>query len=371
MKKQLLTILITGVMLLTGCEEIYEFEIVNDKPTLVVEAYISDKSYNDTKSYPSEGRCFSVKLSETSNVTNMRNQAVSSASVSLEEDNGQILFYTESVDTPGIYYLLNNNFSAKPGTQYRLRVVLGEGKEYLSDWEALVATEVPPMGKIGFEEVEKKVYNYKLGERVVEEEPGIDINIELPEKPNAEPVFYRWDFTPTWIYIAPLASIAQPDYKCWATNELYLSSYMLRKDISGGYRSNILYMGLYRNERTFERLSILITQQAMTERYFHFWNEMQQQFERGGLFDAPPYDLDTNLKLVGSNEKGVSGYFGVVKETAVRWYFDRSDLSYFVNDYLRADCLVDYNGPPADDCVSCLSYIHGNTTNQKPVWWEQ
>ena len=50
----------------------YEFLIENEQPSLVVEGYISDKSYNETLQYPGDGRCFSVKISYTSDVINRR-----------------------------------------------------------------------------------------------------------------------------------------------------------------------------------------------------------------------------------------------------------------------------------------------------------
>lgn len=358
--------------LLTGCIELYEFDVKNDSETLVVEGFISDKSYFDTQNYPSEGRFFSVRLSSTSRVTNQHNNVVSGANVRLEDSDGNEYVYTEIPNQPGIYYLFDGSFAAQPNKEYKLKIALSEGQVFESQWEKMVDSTVEPMGDICFDEVDKKVYVWKSGEQEVEAQKGIDICIGLPQNPNTEPLYYRWDFSAMWIYIAPLSSIIDYGHKCWVTNDLYLNDYAVTEDKNGGYRNKLVYMSLYRNERTFEKMSILVTQQAMTEEYYRFWKEMQEQTERGGLFDAQPYNLETNINQVAGGNQRVSGYFGVVKEQAKRWYFSRHDLSYYVEDYLLADCEVYYGpGPKAPECYSCLDYPKGNPTVFEPVWWEK
>ncbi|MCB0496185.1 MAG: DUF4249 domain-containing protein [Cyclobacteriaceae bacterium] len=361
------------IILLSGCIELYEFDLKNNEPTLVVEGFISDKSFNQTKNYPSDGRYFSVRLRYTSSVTNQQDEVVSKASVILSNDQGLEMSYTESSETPGVYYLLNPQFFASEKRKYKLMIILSDGEMYESDWEQMVQTNIPVMGNICFNEGEERVYSWQKGEQIVITEKGINICINLPVNANESSIYYRWEYSPTWIYVAPLSSVADYDHTCWVTNQLYLSKYTLSQDKEGGYTNKLMFMGLYRNERIFEKLSVLVIQQACTERYYRFWNDMQILSDRGGLFDAPPYNLDTNIKQVGEEGKRVSGYFGVVKEQATRWYFSRKDLSYYVDDYLRDDCLVQYgpaNDPPAEECLSCLAYPKGDATTVKPTWWQ-
>lgn len=358
--------------MLFGCVELYEFDVKNDTPTLVVEGYISDKSFVDTKSYPSDGRFFSIKLRYTSRVTNQHDEVAKGANVSLEDSDGNKYQYTEDSVEPGTYYLLNTSFAAQRGTEYKLNITLSDGEIYESDWERMPDSDVSPMGDICFDESEKKVYVWKSGEQEVETQKGIDLCINLPLNTNNTPIYYRWNFNATWIYIAPLSSIVDYGHKCWVTNKSYLKSYKVTVDEVGGYKNKLVYMSLYRNERTFEKMSVLITQQVLTERNYRFWEEMYEQTQRGGLFDAPPYNLDTNLKQTGGSGKKVSGYFGVVREQAKRWYFSKHDLSYYVEDYLQADCEVYYGpGRKAPECYSCLDYPKGNPTVSEPDWWEE
>ncbi|MCK5470457.1 MAG: hypothetical protein KAI99_18170, partial [Cyclobacteriaceae bacterium] len=62
------------LLLTADCVEPYNFRIENNQPTLVIEAHISNVSFLETKDYPSDGRYFSVKLSYTSDVINIRNE---------------------------------------------------------------------------------------------------------------------------------------------------------------------------------------------------------------------------------------------------------------------------------------------------------
>ena len=364
-------LLIFSIFFLFSCVEYYEFEIENAASSLVVEGFISDQSYNATKLYPSDGRRFSIKLRETSRVANIHDKAITDAIVSLVDSEGGVVSYVESPNFPGTYFLNNDNFSAKEGYQYKLVITITDDEVYETNWQETPSVKVAEMGEVCFEEVEKKVYRWRIDEYVLELEKGVDISIDLPLNFSDEPIYYRWKYNPTWVYIAPLASVAQPDYKCWATNELYLSSYTLKMDEVGGYLNDLVYMSLYRNERVFEEFSLLVTQQVISEDEFYFWNEMKVQTQRGGLFDAPPYNLKSNLHHTTDSTKKVSGHFGVIKETAVRWNFNIDDLSYKTDNYLRGDCLVIYGRAPdpAPECNSCLLYSNGVATNIKPDWW--
>lgn len=357
-------------LLASACIEPYDFKIKNESPALVVEGYISDVSYNESLQYPSDGRFFTIKLRLTSDVVNLRDKVAENASVRIESSTGEEWHYTELPYQPGTYVLNDKDFKAFPGVQYKLQILLTDERRFESSWEELPSAGASSVGSIGFQEVEKLVHVYKAEERVLETVKGVDVHIELPEKDSGKTTFYRWDFTPVWIYIAPLANPSQEDYKCWATNRLYLSGYALQEDRTGGYKKPLFFMETVRNERIFDRLSVLVTQYEMSEGFFNFWKEMKEQVEAGGLSDIPPYNLQTNIEATDGAER-VSGYFGVVNENARRWYFSKEELSYFVENTLLPDCQVSYGpGPPAPACTSCSGYSRGEATTEKPGWWE-
>jgi len=354
-------------LFLAGCIEPYEFVIHDGATSLVVEAYISDRSFNETLSYPSDGNYFTVKLSETGDVTNRRPVPVSGAKVELISSSGGLWTYTEV--KKGILNLLDEDFKAESGTEYKLRISLSDENIYESEWEALPETVVPPMGEIGFTETEKQFYVMEASEWVLRTFQGVETNIRVTENDTREPIYYRWTFSPTWIYKAPLSSVVDPGHICWATDVNYLNLFGLQTDRTGGYHKDLFFFRTIRNERIFEKFSVLVTQHAMTQPYYNFWKEMKDQNEGSSLVDSPPYNLKTNF-FSTTQEKRVSGYFGVVREQAKRWSFSKKDLSYTVVNTLRDDCLVDYGGPPAPECTDCRAYSFGVATARKPTWWQ-
>ena len=116
------------LMLILGCVEPYEFVVRDDEPTLVIEAFISDKSFNETLLYPSDGRWFTVKLSQTGDVINSRPVPVTGATVVLVDSEGSMWPYTES--EPGLLQLRDPDFKAQPHRAYKLTVLLNDESAY-------------------------------------------------------------------------------------------------------------------------------------------------------------------------------------------------------------------------------------------------
>ena len=362
---------IQGLLLVVcavGCVEPYEFVIENNEPALVIEAFLSDKSFKETVDYPSDGRYFTVKLTKTGNVTNVRPLPVMSAQVQLNSDRGEVWEYSESGDMPGAYLLVNDDFKAEVGVNYKLSIRLSDESSYESDWQTLPTTTVPNMGNISFRETDIQKYVIESKEEVLKSVKGIWTEIELPENATNEPLYYRWSYTPHWIYTAPLASSASAGYTCWAANPLLVQNYALQLDQTGNYRKDLFFMETVRNPKVYERYSALIVQYAMAEDYYFFWKEMQEQNEGGAIFDKPPFNLNTNFHSL-SGDKKVSGYFGVVREQAKRWYFDISDLSYHVENTAKKDCTIPFMDV-APECRDCRQYSFGIATTLKPSWWE-
>ena len=357
-----------AILIFTACVEPYEFVIKNSVPSLVIEATISDKSYQETLLYPSDGRYFATKLSRTTDVTNVPAEPVSYATVQLISDGGEAWEYIESEISPGTYELRDDHFKAVPGVSYKLRVQLSDEEMYESAWEALPDINAPPMGSVDFEEITFKKYEVQANKEEIVTVDGVQIFLNLPENLTGEPLYYRWSVIPHWMYIAPLSpSIVLPGHTCWVTTPYYIRNYELQEDYVGGYKKHIFRMETVRNERIFEKFSALIVQQTMSKPYFNFWTEMKEQSAEDQVRDKPPYNLLTNFH--GDEGKVVLGYFAVTHEQATRWWFSMKDLSYAIRNTLREDCLQSFGGPPAPSCVDCRQYVHGNSTNVRPAWW--
>lgn len=365
LKRILRFLLVVGA---AGCVEPYEFVIKNNEPSLVIEAFVSDKSFNETVDYPSDGRYFAVKVTTTTDVTNVRPLPVKAAQVQLITDRGEVWQYTESSEAPGYYFLLDDEFKAEIGIAYKVSVKLQDESTYESDWESMPTAASPDMGQVSFREVDVQKYVVESNEEVLKTVKGIWTEIALPEYAGDVPLYYKWGFTSHWIYVAPLSSSVSPGHICWATNPLSVQNYALQLDRSGSYNKDLFFLETVRNHKLYGRYSTLIVQHVMTEGYYFFWKEMQEQNEGGAIFDKPPFNIGTNFHSLAEDKK-VSGYFGVVQEQAKRWYFDISDLSYHVENTAKADCQIPFTETPPE-CFDCRKYFFGIPTNVKPPWWE-
>jgi hypothetical protein len=349
----------------TACVERFHFVIDDNAPSLVVEAFLSDKSYSETLMYPSDGRYFTVKLSHTSDVINIRPEMIGNANVELHSDRGDMWEYTESAATDGTYELLLDDFKAEPSVKYKLYIRLPNDQVYESEWEGLPANATPPIGQIGFKETVIEKYAIQANEEVIISVKAIETHISLPENTTGSTLFYRWAFVPHWKFTAQFSSVVLPGHTCWMTTPYYIMHYTVQKDLSGGYKKKLFEIETVRNERIFEKFSALIVQYSMTEPYFNFWSEMRELNQEASIVDKPPFNLATNIHSL-DGEKRVSGYFGVVNEQATRWWFTRDDLSYYVqNNY----CQNDYGGPVPSECVDCRQYQRAEASNVKPWWW--
>lgn len=353
------------MLLVVGCIEPYQFRITDTDQGIVIEATLSDKSFNDTRTYPSDGRYFAVRISKTSDVTNVRSQMVSNAMVILSSDQGDEWAYTEvdPVGSPGIYRLLNDDFKAENGVRYKLSVTTPDNNLIESDWQGMPAN-APTMGPVSFQETNTQ----RVVLDQVRDVRGVTPRISLASNETGSTTYYRWKFLPTWLFDAALASSTSANIKfCWATSTLYLRDYTVQADYEGGYSKDLFFMDIDDNERVLHEFSVLIEQQSMTQDYYYFWKEMQDLNQPDGVFATPPFNIKSNLT---ASKGKVFGFFGVVHEQGVRWYFNRTDLSYLVPNWLPEQCANPCGpGCPPPPCVNCLRYEGGDVTNVRPTWW--
>lgn len=353
------------MVLVLGCIEPYNFRITDEEPGIVIEATLTDRSYRETKSYPSDGVYFTVKISRTSDVINVRSLMVSYAYVMLTSDEGESweVLEQDAVNAPGIYKLMDDDFKAKSGVRYKLSVTTPDNVKIESDWQQM-PSNAPAMGPVSFRET--------VTQRVILDEVrdirGVQTQTAVPSNETGATTYYRWKFLPTWLFDAPLVASGSPVKQCWATTRYYIRGYQVLADQEGGYDKDLFFLEIESNERILQEMSVLIQQQAMTEEYYYFWKEMQDLNQADGVFATPPFNLKSNFTASSGN---VFGYFGVVREQGVRWYFNPNDLSYSFPNWLPEQCNTPCGpGCPPPECSNCLRYEGGeDITNVKPEWW--
>lgn len=356
-----------------SCVERYDFDNRDQDNGIVIQSYISNKSFLETAHYPSDGRIFKTIISRTSDVSNTHDKYEQFALVSIEDNTGREWIYRESQDESGHYYLNDAYFKAEYGYEYRLNVILRSGNIIHSEWQKLPERSTE-LGNITFTEDEVQRYGYNNKERFIDTFDGVNVLINLPKNKNEKPSYYRWDFEPLWVFEAPYLSIGNPIHKCWVTSEYYLSGFELEKQqTSESYKKKLFFIDTHKNEKIYEYFSVLITQQVLNPDYYNFWKELKKQGQNEGLFDEPPFSLKSNYYSNKPNIP-VSGYFGVVTENASRWVFNKDELSYYVENDLKEECDLNIciGGPcPPPSCSNCLDYIGGNPINQAPWWWDE
>ncbi|WP_258105261.1 DUF4249 domain-containing protein [Marinoscillum sp. MHG1-6] len=363
------------LLFLTSCVERFEFSRNNPDPQLVIESYVSDMSFNDALQAPSNGRYFIVKLKFTRPVgATVKDSIAPFAEVKLIDDLNNEWVYVENFREWGTYFLPDKDFKVSSDRMYKLNITTRDDLIYESSWEQLPPAS-SPVEDIWFEEEIRKVYEYPAGEQEIRERPFINISTSVPALSDGQVRYYKWEYSPMWVYEAPLANGEfVPFKKCWVTSQMYLDDYTLQEDAIGGFEKTLFSLAIDKNERLFFNFSVLVFQQSLSRDYFNFWKLVQEQTTSNGLFDAIPTNLPTNFSCLNDPSKKPLGYFGVISETAKRWYFSKFDLSYPVENYLLRECLIQY-GRPGDEpdyapaCLSCLEYPKGDATLLKPEWW--
>ncbi|WP_258105170.1 DUF4249 domain-containing protein [Marinoscillum sp. MHG1-6] len=354
--------LILLIVQVTSCIEPYQFELEQEVTYLVVDARVSNVSFNETLNYPSEGRLFIVSLGFSNKPSNVRDKTLTGANVFIEDDQGGKMIYDEMGD--GEYVILDPDFKIMEGRSYRLTIEDGQDI-YHSRWEEL-PDKTEPMKSVYFEEDQMKVLVYKAGEPELETVEAVSIYVDVPSN-GIDTRYYMWDYDAHWVYRAPLAS-RQGSIICWVNEPLYLRDYTLKLDKNGGYPQKLFQVQTIRNERVYEELTVLVKQYLLNKGYFFYLKDLQLLASREGLFEEPPYNPQSNIYHESDSEKKVLGYFGVVREQAQRWYLTDNDLSYFVPSTTLEDCTA-HEQEPSPQCYDCMEYSRGEPVNEKPFWW--
>lgn len=287
------------------------------------------------------------------------NQFPRGAEVFIEEDNGSIQQLTT---TGGGVYKTAAGSNGVPGKKYRLIIELQDGTIYRSAYE-----QMP-------EEVEvRQVYSQFRLDDQSNNVPGVfDVLVDSDDR-QGEQNFYKWSWEHYYkldycnIFKRPNdeTNYAQKCCNdCWGIDreeELFtITSDKLfdGKPISGKQVAEVPY-----DSR--EPYFILVKQQSLTFGYFEFWRLIREQLDNtGGIFDKTPSTIYSNIVSETNPEEQVLGYFGVVSESIVPFYVDRSGLEIPPPQPGEG---VRYSVTP-----TCLSCVDGALRSSRaPIGWEE
>ena len=326
-----------------------------------------------------------IKLTDTTFTSSQE----TGANVSVEGENGDTYNFSE---LPGGIYK-SNPLLLNTSSKYRLKITTASGEGYASDF--VEVKQAPPIDSITWQQQN-------------------DVTVSLDaHDPLNNTKYYRWDFTETYQYEAPLqAELSQDNgvlfyvdntpnqtFDCWrsvnSTDILLGSSIALSQDVINKAPITIVPQN---SQKIGIRYSILIKQYALTEDAYQYFSILKKNTENlGSIFDAQPSQLTGNIHSVKNPAEIVIGFFTASSFTQKRlfitkydvtnwhfidtnrecgvksighyplpdprfWVYDYPDPDYYPYYFCGSTCLF----IARRECVDCR--VRGGT-NKKPSYW--
>jgi hypothetical protein len=316
---------------------------------------------------------------------------VSGATLSIEDDQGHVFNMEEFAG--GQYRVWINQEFLHAGISFRLHIILSNGEEILSDYDLMHAS--PEVDSIYYERL--KMISPVSGANVEAVQFYTDFHGS-----ETDSRYYRWSAVETWEHHSPwpiqyfydgALHVVDPwDYSlsvCWITEpaaQVYTLSTvnMVTNDF---FRLPILYVD-NSSARLLFGYSVLITQHALSEAAYNYWEQLRiNNDRRGGLYEKQPLPVTGNLKNLSNPGKKVLGFFEASGTSEKRIFIPPiSDMGIYYDaicsphiigrrgwrEYTRADYpvyLVLYEGSRLvvdSECVDCRYY---GGVLEKPEFW--
>jgi len=260
-----------------------------------------------------------VKVNDTTNTVN----PVLGAKVTVESDQNGSWNLADTYSN-GIYGSGALNLPANQ--KYRLRVVVADGRQYLSDFIAVKPT--PPIDSLGYFLKDGKIIN-------------IYVNAHDPSNNTR---YYRWDYHETWYFhsyyesyyvLDPIRDtiVARPRDKfvhyCWGDEQsstiLINSTAKLSSDVI--FQTPITQVPLT-SEKMEIKYSILVKQYAITPEAYAFYQNVLKNTEKlGNIFDAQPSQINGNIHCLTNPAEPVIGYLGVTNVQSKRIFIPATEYN--------------------------------------------
>jgi len=347
MKKYLFLLLIISLGLWACVDEI-KLNVDTDQRTVVVDGFVTD-SLGD----------FALKLSESS-VIGIGNDnildPISGATIQLMDDSGVSYPYVEFEE--GAYEL--RNFKALRGKAYYVDIVVPNGNHYQSKPAMLRASSV--LDSVSFD-VREESFRNNAGDFVTE--LLISTNIATDLSQSAELPFLRWRVSGEYQIQESYPGALNPG-RCYVKTNLDINDIRLldASTLNGGTVFGQTISETVYDFRFGEQFCFHISQYAISEEEFNYWNNIKEVIDiDGGLFDPPPGTVIGNIFNVDDPNEIPVGYFSVASIDFKRAFVNALELDLFV----RPKC-TGFRREVPFGCMNCLDIT--NSTREKPDYWE-
>lgn len=316
--KQLLYCLL---VLLVGCKQRYDSPVHSPVTGyLVVDGVIN-----------SGPGMASITLSRTSQFNNTNIVYEAGAAVSLQADDSSVYLLTERGQ--GVYAADSLNLNT--ALRYRLRITASDGKQYLSDFVAVINN--PPIDSISWKQDNTGVQLY--------------INTHNPQNNTR---YYQWMYDETWEFHSPYLQVLKyqilhfPDDVEYSVVYKDSSTYSFDPTIATCWQFNVssslflgstatlsedkVYLPLLFIPHASIKLAVLysvhLKQYAWTKEGYQFLENMKKNTESTGtVFDPQPSELKGNIRCVTDANEPVVGFFNICPGQEARIFIKNSDLS--------------------------------------------
>ncbi|RPA70290.1 DUF4249 domain-containing protein [Cyclobacteriaceae bacterium YHN15] len=260
--------------------------------------------------------------------------------------NGGIEFWDFQETESGTYSLTG---SFDPNQNYQLGIWLSNGRQYLT--EALEPIITPEIEELGY----------------LRDEEGVEIFVST--KGNDEAQFFLWSYEEHWIFRPGVISFLIYESggvrnrkeeeridRCWNSN---LFPKIVLQNSSRFEDNTILQRELVRipnqSEKLTQKYSILVTQRAINQEAFDFWEILRKNSDDiGGIFSPLPSLIRSNIKNTVDDTEPVIGFISMGKSANKRIFISVEEFipwPVFIPEYEFCQVLQD-TIPPATDLIS-------------------
>ncbi|MFD2202101.1 DUF4249 domain-containing protein [Shivajiella indica] len=248
-------------------------------------------------------------------------------------------------------YTLTGNFD--PSQDYQLGIWLSNGQQYMS--EALKPIITPEIEELGY----------------LRDEEGVEIFVST--KGNDEAQYFLWSYEEHWIFRPGVITYLIYDSglvrsrkeeeridRCWGKN---LFPKIVLQNSSRFEDNTILQRELVRipnlSEKLTQKYSILVTQRAINQESFDFWEILRKNSDDiGGIFSPLPSLIRSNIKNINDNNEPVIGFISMGKSASKRLFISIEEVipwPVFIPEYEFCQVLQDTIPPSSDLITSAFS----------------
>lgn len=344
-----LYILLALIVGASSCVEEFQPELDEFENLLVVDGNINNN----------QGP-YTIKLSISSGLEIIAPEPVSSATVTILEENGVSEILTEI--SPGTYQTAVGGIKGVIGNNYKLLVSVN-GNQYETEYELLKAPT--PIESVD------AVVEYRAFSDAPDEVPGYQFYVNSETSPY-EQDYYLWTMEGTYKYESNLlihyvfeGTLKEFDdvdslktcFRSYRIGEVFTAN---TDNLSvPKVSAQPLHFLPATDKKLTIRYSMLTKQYSVSKKAYDFWHAIEQQSSNGGsLYSAQPYQVKGNLKNINDPNEPVLGYFIVAGVSENRVFVNKPEG---VEIYIE-DCTLDYMGFP---------YIFSYPPSEWPIYVTQ